>query len=111
MFIDGRCVPVTKAPEGRHVAFLSESRIIRIQRRKRRSNSRGSVIQFCLSLQRSDMSIAADTSNPRAPEERNVVLSHTVRRGWVTQDTNNVMQYSWLNEHTTIAQHIGYLAR
>ena len=39
------------------------------------------------------------------------VAHRETRRGWVPQDTNNVMQYSWLNEHTTIAQHIGYLAR
>ena len=34
-----------------------------------------------------------------------------MRRGWISQDTNNVMQCSWLDEPRTIAQYIGYLAR
>ena len=59
------------------------------------------------------MSIAArHLQSPRSRGAQCGIMAHPrTRRAWIPQDTNNVMQYSWLNEHTTIAQHIGYLAR
>ena len=54
---------IPKAPEGRHVYS--------VKRDKNTAESRKGA-GVCLLLQRSDMSVEGDTSNPRAPEERNV---------------------------------------